>query len=154
MNTSPLHLFEEITPSMFILIQELDRQKLRNIFTVNKSQIQLTLTDNYILLSDSISFRDPRTSANSPSTSSFKSSTTPHRYTTSYLAGRQPWNTLCHQVLKRRLPIITNFLITQPASCRSLVPLTIKKDKPKKLSQAVQGQEEDWKRSIRHSLPG
>ena len=37
MNTSPLHLFEEITPSMFILIQELDRQKLRNIFTVNKS---------------------------------------------------------------------------------------------------------------------
>ena len=51
MLSSPLHLFEEITPSMFHLIQELDKPKLRNIFTINKADIQLTLTDNYIVLS-------------------------------------------------------------------------------------------------------
>ena len=54
-----LHLFEQITPNMFHLIQELDKPKLRNMFNVNKSQVQLTLTDNFIVLSDHLNFRSP-----------------------------------------------------------------------------------------------
>ena len=56
---SCLHLFEQITPNMFHLIQELDKPKLRNIFNVNKTQVQLTLTDNFIVLSDHLNFRSP-----------------------------------------------------------------------------------------------
>lgn len=56
---SCLHLFEQITPNMFHLIQELDKPKLRNIFTINKTQVQLTLTDNFIVLSDHLNFRSP-----------------------------------------------------------------------------------------------
>jgi hypothetical protein len=42
------HLFSEITSSQVQALQELERPKLRNIFTVNKTEIALTLTDNYI----------------------------------------------------------------------------------------------------------
>lgn len=59
MLTPPPHLFEQITPSMFPLLQELQRPKLRNIFSINKTEIQLTLTDNYIVLSDHLNFRSP-----------------------------------------------------------------------------------------------
>jgi hypothetical protein len=44
---------------MFPLLQELERPKLRNIFSINKTDIQLTLTDNYIVLSDHLNFRAP-----------------------------------------------------------------------------------------------
>jgi hypothetical protein len=44
---------------MFPLLQELERPKLRNIFSINKTEIQLTLTDNYIVLSDHLNFRSP-----------------------------------------------------------------------------------------------
>lgn len=56
---SSLHLFEQITPNMFHLVQELDKPKLRNIFNINKTQVQLTLTDNFIVLSDHLNFRSP-----------------------------------------------------------------------------------------------
>lgn len=44
---------------MFNLIQELDKPKLRNNFVVNKVEIQLTLTDNYIILSENAALRAP-----------------------------------------------------------------------------------------------
>jgi hypothetical protein len=59
MQQSPLHLFEEITPSMLHLAQELERPRLRNVFTVNKTDVQLTLTDNFLVLSDCLNFRTP-----------------------------------------------------------------------------------------------
>ena len=54
-----LYLFEEILPSMNVLLQELDCPRLRNIFTINKNDVQLTLTDHYIVLSDALNFRQP-----------------------------------------------------------------------------------------------
>lgn len=56
---SSQHLFEEITPAMLHLAQELERPRLRSSFTVNRAEVQLTLTDNYLLLSDHPTARSP-----------------------------------------------------------------------------------------------
>ena len=59
MPQSSTYLFEEILPSMNILLQELECPRLRNIFSINKNDVQLTLTDHYIVLSDALNFRQP-----------------------------------------------------------------------------------------------
>jgi hypothetical protein len=51
MQASSLSLFEDITPGMLHLAQEMERPKLRNTFVLNGADIQLTLTDNFLLLS-------------------------------------------------------------------------------------------------------
>lgn len=51
MQASSLSLFEDITPDMLHLAQEIERPKLRNTFVLNGVDIQLTLTDNFLLLS-------------------------------------------------------------------------------------------------------
>lgn len=50
MTTSIPDLFEEIPIEMLELLQELETPKLKNIFMSNQSEIQLTLTDHYLLL--------------------------------------------------------------------------------------------------------
>ena len=57
-NTS-LYLFEEILPNMNSLLLELESPRLRNVFTINKSEVQLTLTDNHVVLSETLNFRQP-----------------------------------------------------------------------------------------------
>lgn len=59
MPTNTLYLFEEILPNMSSLLQELERPRLRNVFTINKNDVQLTLTDHHIVLSDAHNFRQP-----------------------------------------------------------------------------------------------
>jgi hypothetical protein len=59
MTQSNLHLFEEIHAGMFQLVQELDKSRLRNNFVVNKTEIQLALTDNYVVLFENIAIRTP-----------------------------------------------------------------------------------------------
>ena len=54
-----LYLFEELLPSMNELLLELESPHLRNIFSINKNEVQLTLTDHYIVLSDALNFRQP-----------------------------------------------------------------------------------------------
>lgn len=51
MQASSICLFEEITPGMLHLAQELERPRLRNTFTLAGSEVQLTLTDNFLFLS-------------------------------------------------------------------------------------------------------
>jgi hypothetical protein len=50
MQASSVCLFEEITVGMLHLAQELERPKLRNTFTLAGSEVQLTLTDNFLFL--------------------------------------------------------------------------------------------------------
>ncbi len=47
---STFHLFSDISCQLTPLIQELERPILRNIFTVNNTEVILTLTNNYIVL--------------------------------------------------------------------------------------------------------
>jgi hypothetical protein len=53
------YLFEEILPSMTVLLEELENPRLRNVFSINKNDVQLTLTNNFIVLSDALNFRQP-----------------------------------------------------------------------------------------------
>lgn len=48
---STFHLFSTICPGMSQLKHELDKPTLRNSFILNSLEMQLTLTDNYILIS-------------------------------------------------------------------------------------------------------
>lgn len=41
------------------LLQELERPRLRNIFSINKSELQVALTDSYIVLTDHPNQRSP-----------------------------------------------------------------------------------------------
>lgn len=59
MPTNSLYLFEEILPNMSVILHELESPRLRSIFTINKSDVQLTLTDHYIVLSEALNFRQP-----------------------------------------------------------------------------------------------
>ena len=59
MSHSSLYLFEEILPSNQALLQELECPRLRNIFTISKNDVQLTLTEHYIVLSETHNFRQP-----------------------------------------------------------------------------------------------
>ena len=59
MPLNSLYLFEEILPSMQVLLQELECPRLRNIFTISKNDVQLTLTEHYIVLSEAHNFRQP-----------------------------------------------------------------------------------------------
>jgi len=56
---SSAHLFEEVYSGMVNLIEELARPHLRNNFTANNVDVQLALTDNYVILFDSINQRTP-----------------------------------------------------------------------------------------------
>ena len=55
----PMHdtLFEEINSCMLHLAQELERPRLRNSFLLNAAEVQLTLTDNFLLLASSPTHR-------------------------------------------------------------------------------------------------
>ena len=48
---STFHLFSTVCPRMSQLKHELDKPTLRNTFIHNSLEMQLTLTDNYILIS-------------------------------------------------------------------------------------------------------
>jgi hypothetical protein len=50
-------LFDEINSSMLHLAQELERPRLRNTFLLNAAEVQLTLTDNFLLLAPSTTHR-------------------------------------------------------------------------------------------------
>lgn len=50
MSTSPFQLFTEVTPSNYLPAHALERPKLKNIFSVNKTEIALTLTEQYLVL--------------------------------------------------------------------------------------------------------
>ena len=57
-NTS-LYLFEEILPSMTALVQQLEAPHLRSVFAINKTEVQLILTDHSIVLSEARNYRQP-----------------------------------------------------------------------------------------------
>lgn len=59
MHNHSLYLFEEILPNMTSLIRELETPRQRSIFTINKTEVQLTLTDHHIVLSEALNFRQP-----------------------------------------------------------------------------------------------
>jgi hypothetical protein len=59
MPNNSLYLFEEILPNMTSLLQELESPRLRNVFNINKNEVQLILTDNHVLLSEALNFRQP-----------------------------------------------------------------------------------------------